>query len=188
MFGSLPLGILSRLVRLLLIHTPWETSQEINSLRKGVNITPGPEQIINSTLRQPQYELRVRKMADHIILRQFRYQVQIQHRGNDFQLIISSPTTNSNRDNPNPPLINSRTRATGIPILTAMTGGITHPNQTIMAQKVLLLGTTEPLNAPGMARPTRAVGVLQSAQTDLFSAIIEIVENVLQLTVSGVNI
>lgn len=144
-----------------------------------------PEQLINSTPRQPQYEFRVRKIADHIILRQFRYQVQIQYRRNDCQLILSSPITNSNRGHPNPPLINSRTRATGIPILTAMTRSINHPNRTIIAQRVLLLGITEPLNAPGMAPPTRAVGVLQSAPTDLFSAIIEIVENDLQLIVSG---
>ena len=73
----------------------------------------------------------------------------------------------------------------GIPIPTTLSGGITHPNRTIMAQRVPLLGTTELLNAPGMEHPTKVVEVPQFAQAGHFSVIIEIVESVLELTASG---
>jgi len=141
-----------------------------------------PEQITNSiALRRSQYRFQIHKIADHIVLRQSRY------RGNDRHSIISSPTTNSNSntDSPNPPLINPRIQAMGILILTIMSGGIIHPNRTIMVRRVPLLGTTEPLNALDMARPTKVVGVPQFAQTGHFSVILEIVENVSRLTMSG---
>lgn len=70
----------------------------------------------------------------------------------------------------------------GIPILTTMTGG---PNQTIMVQRVPLLETIEPLNAPYIARPIKVVGDPQSGHS---SAILEIVGSVLQRTGSGATI
>lgn len=54
-----------------------------------------------------------------------------------------------------------------------------------MAQRVPLLGTTEPLNVLDMARPIKAVEGPQFTHTYHFSVIIEIVESVLQVTMSG---